>query len=270
MVHKDVNIGLALWSVRDHLAQDQAGTLARAAEIGFTGVEPFRLGDPAMSRAERLEAARRLRADLDDAHLVTTSAHTRFPALTEVDWLLEEMAVIGVPLAIASVPDHVLGFGRDAFTSYDRLARFTETFNALADTARSHGLQLGYHNHWWDWNPLPDGRPGYEVLFEGLAADVVAEVDLYWATAAGRDPVRVLDAVGERAQILHAKDGPGQPGVDQSPLGQGTVRLDESLAAAVHAQWVLVELDYAAQDSFDVVTSGYAWLRDNLKRAEKT
>ena len=35
---------------------------------------------------------------------------------------------------------------------------------------------------------MPDGRPALLHLFEHLAPDVFAEVDIYWAQVGGSDP----------------------------------------------------------------------------------
>ena len=37
-----------------------------------------------------------------------------------------------------------------------------ERVNRLADVARAHGMSLGYHNHYWELTPMPDGRPALE------------------------------------------------------------------------------------------------------------
>ena len=37
---------------------------------------------------------------------------------------------------------------------------------------------------------MPDGRPALLHLFELVAPDVIAEVDIYWAQVGGSDPER--------------------------------------------------------------------------------
>ncbi|WP_193103900.1 sugar phosphate isomerase/epimerase [Brachybacterium sp. FME24] len=256
--------GLALYAVRDALAQDPDRTLERVAEIGFTGVEPFGLGNPSQYRGERVTAAKMLRRSIDRAGLEVSSAHTRFPAPSEMDWLLEELAIVGAPVAIASIPEHVLGFGRDVLTDRDGVRRFAEAFGRLAQMAAEHGVQVGYHNHWWDWPELEDGTRGLDRFFEDLDASVVAEVDLYWAHTAGRDLPSLLRRLGERVQLVHFKDGPGlseDPLADQVPLGLGSADLEGAVAALPpQLRWNLVELDRTSLDPFEVVSDGYAWL----------
>lgn len=256
--------GLALYAIREALALNPDRALERVAEIGFEGVEPFGLGSPSMTRGERLTRAKMLRRSIDRAGLRVSSAHTSFPLPSEMDWLLEELAIVGVPVAIASIPEHVLGYGRDVLTSPEGVQRFAEAFGLLSEKAGEHDVRVGYHNHWWDWPELPDGSRGYDRFFEALDPAVIAEVDLYWAHTAGRDLAALLNRLGDRVRLVHFKDGPGlsdDPLADQVPLGFGSADLDGAVAALPpQLEWNLVELDRTSLDPFDVVGEGYDWL----------
>ena len=59
-------LSVQLYSIRDAVAADLPGALARLAAIGFTRVEPFDLSDP-----------ERLRDALAGAGLTAPSAHAR-------------------------------------------------------------------------------------------------------------------------------------------------------------------------------------------------
>ena len=47
-------------------------------------------------------------------------------------------------------------------------------------------------------------------LFDALDPDVIAEVDIYWAKVGGVDPAALVAELGERAALLHVKDGPAE------------------------------------------------------------
>ncbi|MGP9539123.1 sugar phosphate isomerase/epimerase family protein [Brachybacterium sp. AOP43-C2-M15] len=256
--------GLALYAVRQELALDPDRTLEKVAEIGFAGVEPFGLGDPSLYRGDRLTRATMLRRSIDRAGMTVSSAHTRFPLPSEMDWLLEELALVGVPVAIASIPEHVLGFGRDVLTSPSGVQRFADHFGHLAERAAEHGVRVGYHNHWWDWPELPDGTHGYDRFVEALDPSIVVELDLYWAHTAGRAVPQLLERLGDQVRLVHFKDGPGlseDPLADQVPLGYGSADLDGAVSALPEQlEWALVELDRTSLDPFQVVSEGYDWL----------
>lgn len=256
--------GLALYAVREELAHHPDRTLERVAEISFEGVEPFGLGDPSLYRGERLTRAKMLRRGIEQADLAVSSAHTRFPVPSEMDWLLEELAIVGVPVAVASIPEHVLGYGRDVLASVSGIERFAEHFGLLAERAAEHGVRIGYHNHWWDWPRLPDGTHGYDRFIEALDPAIVVELDLYWAHTAGQNLPQLLNRLGDRVRLVHFKDGPGlseDPLADQVPLGFGGADLEGAVSALPdQLEWALVELDRTSLDPFQVVSEGYDWL----------
>src|SRR5699024_2969082 len=113
------------------------------------------------------------------------------------------------------------GFDADTFTDPDRVDAFADTITGLAQHGATHGLQLGYHNHWFEWAALPDGTPGWERFWRRAGENVLAEVDLYWAATAGADPAAVLAQLGTRVVSVHLKDGPARTDQPQTPLGTG-------------------------------------------------
>ena len=111
---------------------------------------------------------------------------------------------------------------------------------------------------------MPDGRPALLHLFDHLAPDVIAEVDIYWAQVGGSDPKAIVAELGSRVGLLHVKDGPAD--VPQSPMvavGDGVVDVPGVLAAAPGARWHIVELDRCATDMFDAVERSYDYLVGN-------
>ena len=87
---------------------------------------------------------------------------------------------------------------------------------------------------------LIDGRPALEVFADLLDPSVRLEVDLYWATAGGAEPVALLQRLGDRVIAVHVKDGPMRPGItarelptDQQPAGRGDVPLAAVLTAGL-------------------------------------
>lgn len=256
-------IGLQLYTLMDVLS-DRPAALARIAALGVTAVEPFRLGRSDLDRAARLAHARSLKADIDAAGLTVSSTHARLPDAEDPGWFFEEMAEAGAPIAIASTPDALPGFTRDALVSTEGVRRYADRLNALAKAAAAHGVRIGYHNHEWEWTRLDDGRYGYDVLWDALDPAVVAEVDLYWAQTAGQVPAEVVGRLGERVELVHVKDGPAVRGEPQVAAGQGSVALADALEAgreSIRAH--IIEADGIAEgaDIFDLVADSVAWLR---------
>jgi sugar phosphate isomerase/epimerase len=257
MIHPmNATIGLQLYTLKAHLAApgNRPSVLERVAALGVESVEPYGFGS--------LDDARALRAEADAAGLAISSVHGAIPA--DAGRFFTALGEAGATIAIVPVPEALAGFERDAFASADGVARFAEALTRLADVAATHGARVGYHNHWWEWAELPGGGTAYDGLWEQTDPRVLAEVDLYWAQAAGQSPAEVVERLGPRVELVHVKDGPGEVGTPQHQVapGSGAIALDAALrAGAATITTHVIEADAVDGDVFDYVAAGAAWLR---------
>jgi sugar phosphate isomerase/epimerase len=234
-----------LYTVRDHMSEREQ-TLTRLAELGYTAVEPF---DPTTD-------PKGFRALTDGLGLAVSGAHA-MAMLHEADPapVFEAVAILGTDLAILPA-----GIPEESFTTYDGLKHAADLLNTLAARAAEHGLRLGYHNHWWEFEPVLDGRHALEVLVDLTTPEVVFEIDTYWAAVGGADPVAVLERLGERVVALHVKDGPIVKGEPHVAVGAGAMPVPAILAAASADAWPIVELDTCATDIFEALGRSLAYL----------
>jgi sugar phosphate isomerase/epimerase len=239
-------IGVQLYSLREEAAQDLASVLARVDEIGFAGVEFAGFYGAAPSDVARALAATSLRV---------ASAHVGLAEPDEFQAALDDHVAIGCDTVVIPAAFDP-GFG-----DLDSVRGTADLVNRANDLARARDLTLGYHNHYWELAPLPDGRPALLHFFEHVAPEVVAEVDIYWAQVGGSDPAEIVDALGPRATLLHVKDGPGDDRAAANvAVGDGAVDTPRVLAVAMAAQWHLVEFDRCDTDMFDAVERSYDFL----------
>jgi sugar phosphate isomerase/epimerase len=88
----------------------------------------------------------------------------------------------------------------------DGYRRLADEFNRIGTRATALGLRFAYHNHGYGLVPI-DGRIPFEVVAEGTDATVVdLQMDLYWTTAGGADPVAYLKRFASRYSSIHIKD----------------------------------------------------------------
>ncbi|HET9173194.1 MAG TPA: sugar phosphate isomerase/epimerase [Actinospica sp.] len=237
-------LSVQLYTVRNEIAEDRDGVLRRLAELGFGAVEPFRpTEDPAGFRKVA-----------DDLGLVVSSAHAMGLLDPEPGPVFEAIATLGTDLAIVPA-----GIAQEDFGTREGLQRAADLLNALSEKAASHGLRLGYHNHWWEFEPVLDGKHGLEVLAELLAPEVFLEVDTYWAGVGGADVPAVLRGLGSRVECLHVKDGPLEKGEPNVAVGTGAMPVADVLAAAPDA-WRIVEFDACAGDLFTAIGESRAYV----------
>jgi sugar phosphate isomerase/epimerase len=239
-------IGLQLYTVRDAAAADFPGTLRRAAELGFEGVELHDLHGHAPDQ---------VRALLDAHGLGVCGRHVGLEAAEDgLAGLAAELAVLGTDrLVVAWIEPPRTPAEADAAVA--RLLRAAER----ADAA---GLRLGFHNHDAEVAPQADGRSVLDLL---LAADAgpFLELDLGWAWYAGADPIALLEGAGGRAPLVHVKDMRRDGGPVHVPLGRGDVDYAGLAQTAERAavEWLIVEQDESDGDAFQAVAESIAQLR---------
>lgn len=236
-------LSVQLYTVREMLAADLAGTLHRLAALGFTQVEPFAF----TTYGEALGHA------MADAGLTAPTTHQRF-----IGEDAEPVFAAAAAMGIGTVIDPRVDRGR--WGSVADVEQVAADLNAAAVVAARHGVRVGYHNHAQELEIVLDGRTALEVFAENLDDSVMLEVDTYWAAVAGQDPVALLRRLGDRVEAVHLKDGPATTDVkDQVAVGHGGMPIREIIDARPHALRV-IELDDSRDDRFQAVADSYAWL----------
>ncbi|MFC8360040.1 sugar phosphate isomerase/epimerase family protein [Streptomyces griseorubiginosus] len=247
-------LAVQLYSVMDAFGADQPGTLKRLAALGYRYVEPFALGIWNTPDEQLAASARALRADLDAAELAVSSVHVSIGQSGHAG-LVEMCRILDTDTAFVPIPFLVEGFEGRTFESRDAVMLFAERLNAAARELSAAGIRLGYHNHHFEWDRLPDGARAFDVLWDLLDPEILAEVDVYWAAVAGQDPPEVLERLGERAVAAHLKDGPAAVDTPQTPIGTGDVDIPAALRAGTHLRWHITEIDATESDRFDLLDS---------------
>ncbi|MDQ1480740.1 MAG: hypothetical protein QOI44_1601 [Actinomycetota bacterium] len=239
-------ISVQLYTLRKQTAADFPAVLARLGEKGYVGVELAGFGDLTPEQ---------LRAVLDDAGLVVSSAHVGFQEAPEFAAALDAHASLGCETVVVPM------LGPDSFTDPDAVRVAADGVSALDAVARERGMTLGYHNHFWELTKMPDGRPALLHFFDHVAPTVFAEVDSDWAQVGGCDPKELVTELGSRVGLLHVKDGPAdEPPNPMVAVGDGAVDVRGVLEASPSARWHIVELDRCATDMFDAVERSYDYL----------
>jgi sugar phosphate isomerase/epimerase len=239
-------VSVQLYSVRDALAADPAGTLGRIADLGLRTVEPFDLTGFADRIAEPMATH----------GLTAPTSHVSF-----VDGGLDEALAAAGRLGVGTIIDPYLPDER--WTSRSDVEAIAASLNEAARRAADHGITVGYHNHWWELERQIDGVTALEALADRLDEAVVLELDTYWCAVGGADPVEMLRRLGERVVALHIKDGPISRDIGaQLPAGSGRMPVAAILAAAPQARPVL-EFDAYGGDLFEGIAEGLAFLRQH-------
>ena len=240
-------IALQLYTVRDQMAHDFEGTVRKVADMGYIGVETANLfGDSPASAAKLFR----------ELGLTVSGAHSPLPLGEQKQEVIDTMEALGCKrLIVAWQPP-------EKYKSLDGIKSICDTLNEGAAVARAHGIQVGYHNHWFEYEPVENRIP-VDVMLEHLDPDVFFEVDVYWVQTAGQNPAGVVRRLGSRAPLLHIKDGPCQIDAPMTALGEGVVDIPSVVAAgAGSTEWLVVELDRCATDMMEAVRKSYRYLTE--------
>ncbi|MDA1370812.1 MAG: sugar phosphate isomerase/epimerase [Proteobacteria bacterium] len=186
------NVGLQLYSLRAEMAADFEGTLGQLAELGFKEME---------FAGYHGKSATEVRRILDGFGLTSPAAHIQLNAIrTNLEQEIETAATIGQQyIVVPSVPAN-----EQTLKDFERHA---ETLNRAGERTKAAGIQMGYHNHSFEFEAQEEGKIGYDYLTYFTEPElVVFEMDLYWIINAGHDPIRYFRENPGRFPMLHVKD----------------------------------------------------------------
>ena len=130
------------------------------------------------------------------------------------------------------------------------------TSGPIADVLGARGITLGYHNHDFEFASL-EGSTAWDVLLAELPAGVELEVDVYWVSVGGSDPVTAIRAGGDRVRMLHMKDRARGTEPHDAPAGEGVLDFPAIVGAAREAgvDWYIVEQDRPADELADIASA---------------
>src|SRR5262249_40709773 len=172
-------IGVQLFTVRNELKRDFEGTLARIAAIGYREVEFVELFGHTPDA---------VRAMLDRHGLTAPSSHVPYDALdADLAQVLEAAKILGHRYIVCA------WIGPELRRRPDIWQRAAERFNRAGEGSRKLGIQFTYHNHDFEFVPV-EGRLPYDILLAESDPQLVKlELDLYWITKGGQDPLKYFE-----------------------------------------------------------------------------
>ena len=182
-------IGLQLYSIRQAMAQDFFGSLAKVKNAGYDCVEFAGYGG---------YSAGALKSELARIGLEAFSSHV---GSDQLENHLDEVVAFSAELGLSWVicPGYPIKEEADCRRISGILAR-------AADALQPCGIRVGYHNHHREFIRF-GGRYALDLIAAGAGGPPVAiELDVCWAQYADVDPAAYYQSLGDRAGPLHCKD----------------------------------------------------------------
>lgn len=282
-----INVGIQMYSVRNHMQEDPVQTLRDVAAAGYRYVEfanHHAITDDGIGFGQ---SAAEMKALLDSLGLKTAGCHL-YPGIassvvngseTNEDYE-EDYTRIDFDRIFRyqeKLENRNLSMAMVLFRDRDEVLRKCEQFNAAGKRCHDSGFVLHYHNH-YEIGQHFDGKTVYELIAENTDPNYIAfQLDTFWAMRGGLDPVELCKTYGKRIRLLHQKDfakDAGEPicifdfvdeakTIDYTAFGQavkresfteiGTGQLDiqriiDAAAAYTDASYMFLEQDFSKYD----------------------
>jgi sugar phosphate isomerase/epimerase len=160
------------------------------------------------------------------------STHQGSVTLDNADAMMADVKAAGFQYFVVPVPP----MGLFKFNSENRTmgmtggaANLAEILTVLGKKAEEAGLELLYHNHDFEFIKDEEGIVTIDYLLENTDAKYVNfQMDLFWVTKAGADPVAYFEKYPGRFKIWHVKDLDAEGKF--APVGNGTIDFARILA----------------------------------------
>lgn len=256
-------IGLQIYTLRDQIPGDMVGTLKKVADIGYKNIEGYGYGNRMIlgkTPSEFRKTIEDLGMNLPSMHVVTelTTAESKVNIMDQWKITVEDMASIDVKYVVYAI------IAEEERKTLDDFKRWAETFNHFGEICKQAGTQFAYHNHAFEFEPK-EGQMLYDILLKGTDPELVKfEIDLYWITKGGQDPVAYFAKHPGRFELYHIKDMEDSAEKTFTEVGQGTIDFERVFRVKETAgmKMFFVEQDLTKIDRFKSIKMSFDYLNN--------
>ncbi len=240
------NIGIQLYTMRAAIRKDASAAIRSIVDAGYQQGELY--GFPKSKKM--VEACREHGLAMNSCHFEWgTAVEPSDEGFSDFKRVLEKAKELGLThLVVPYLHEH----NRKSLDDYRRVAG---RLNQAAVIAKDAGIQLAYHNHAFEYQPM-EGSSGFEIFENEFTSEMKFELDVFWIRAAGLDPLECLKRLSGRVSQLHLKDLKGGlalplygglPKEAFKELGKGMIPMEPIIEAAKKAgvQHCHVEQDHS-------------------------
>jgi len=197
---KSFGVGLQLYTIRDAMTEDALGSLKKVSDMGYKYVELASYTDGKFYGYTPNE----FKKIVNDLDMEILSSHTAVEAggITQenAQKMADDHAEVGVKYCVQP-------WVNDEDRNIETYKRMIADWNEVGKIMKGVGIQFAYHNHNFEFANLDGIVPYYDIFMPEMDADLITmELDMYWATKAGQDPVEMFNKYPGRFQLFHFKD----------------------------------------------------------------
>ena len=213
--------GLTLYTVREDMKTNPKEVLKEIADMNYKFVEA--------TGYENGKYYGMLPVDfknyLHELDLVPVSTHQGGVTFENVDKVIADVKAGGFKYFVIPIPP--MGHfkydkGTRTMGMSDDIEFVTNFLNVVGKKCKEAGLELLYHNHDFEYKKNSNGIVPIEYFLNNTDPEYVNfQMDLYWVTKAGADPVAYFEKYPGRFKMWHVKDMDKEGKF--APVGNGTI-----------------------------------------------
>jgi sugar phosphate isomerase/epimerase len=197
---KTFGVGLQLYTVRDAMTADALGTLKKLSDMGYKNLELAGYADGKFYTYTPAE----FKKIVNDLGMDVVSSHTNVEAagitMETAKLMADSHAELGVKYCVQPWIEEV-------DRNIESYKKSIGEWNKVGKVMKETGIQFGYHNHNFEFKPMDGIVPYYDIFLPEMDAEYITmELDLFWASKAGQDPIAMFNKYPGRFQLLHFKD----------------------------------------------------------------
>ena len=197
---KKFGVGLQLYTIRDAITADLLGSLKKLSALGYKNLELAGYANGKFyghSPAEFKKMVSDLGMDVISSHSAVEAAGI---TTENAKLMADSHAALGAKYVIQP-------WINEQDRNIETYKRMIGDWNKVGKIMKGVGIQFGYHNHNFEFGKINGKVPYYDIFLPEMDKDLITmELDLFWATKAGQDPVAMFNKYPGRFQLLHFKD----------------------------------------------------------------
>ncbi len=229
---KKFGVGLQLYSIRDAMSADLPGTLKKVSDLGYKNLELASYSNGKFYGQSPSE----FKKMVNDLGMEAISSHS---AVESAGITSETAKIMADAHAELGVQYCIQPWIEEVDRNVETYKRMIGDWNKVGEIMKEVGIKFGYHNHNFEFANLDGIVPYYDIFLPEMDAELITmELDLFWASKAGQDPVEMFNKYPGRFQLLHFKDmRTNQPPFfdvikdDICPVGEGVIDFKKIWAA---------------------------------------
>ncbi len=253
-------LAIQLYTIRDAIAQNLETSLERLAELGFKQLEIYGYDGKffGKARAEFQSILKNVGMEVISSHHTTGIVHNSKGTLLN-DWeqSVEDLKEIGAKYMVCS-------YLFEEERTHENYIKLPELLNQSGEITNNAGIGFAYHNHDFEFEKFGD-QTVYDFILDNSDSDFVKmELDLYWISKAGFDPLEYFESYPGRFPLWHVKDIKSGS-KDFSEIGNGIIDFENIFKAKEKAglKYWFLEQDSSDKDIFESVKISEDYIRRN-------